>query len=422
MSQKSNAQALGSQKASDSTSDWPLSIRLLLNLGHAIDHMFLLIFAAAVGVIAVEFQYDHWEDLMPYGVGAFVMFGLCAMPAGRLGDLWGRRQMMLVFFFGMAGATLLAAMSSSSVQIAISLTLVGVFASIYHPVGIPMLVQRSLRPGMTIGINGLWGNMGVAVAALLTGFLVKWFGWRAAFAVPALLSFICGVLFLVLCPKETEPPSKRASKASVQLPRKLLARALLVMTIASASGNLLYNFTTNGNGQLLIERFEGIIDDPAVLGTLLAIVYAIAAFAQVVVGKLLDRFEVKPLFVGIVLSQIPLLLLISYAEGWLMYAALLAAMVFIFGAIPFTDVMIVRYVDDRMRSRVAGIRFTISLGFSALAVWALGPFVKSSGFSNLFLLMALISLCTLSVVSLLPSERKVASMRLNMDDQAVGAD
>jgi predicted MFS family arabinose efflux permease len=220
------------------------------------------------------------------------------------------------------------------------------------------------------------------------------------------------VLFWLWCPHETEPPSKRGSKAKVQLPRNMLARALLVMTMAAVSGNLLYNFTTNGNGQLMAERFAGIIEDPALLGSLLALVYGIAAFAQIVVGKLLDRFHVKPLFLGIVMIQIPLLLLVSVAEGWWMYAGLLAAMIFIFGAIPFTDVMIVRYVDDRIRSRVAGVRFTVSLGISALAVWVLGPFVKSSGFDTLFMFMACLSLCTLATITLLPGERKVAQMRL----------
>jgi MFS family permease len=392
--------------------DLPRNVKLLLNAGHAIDHMFLLIFAAAVGVIAVDFEYAQWEDLMPFGVGAFVLFGLGALPAGRLGDLWGRRQMMLVFFFGMGLSTLLAAASQSAWQLASALTLMGAFASIYHPVGIPMLVQYSTRPGMTIGINGLAGNMGVAVAALLTGFLVKWFGWRAAFAVPAILSFVCGVLFLLWCPNETEPPAKRTIKAKVQLPRNMLARALLVMTMAAVSGNLLYNFTTNGNGQLMVERFRGVLEDPALLGSLLALVYGVAALAQVVVGRLLDRFDIKPLFMTMVLIQIPLLLLVSVSHGWVLYAALLVTMMFIFGAIPFTDVMIVRYVDDRIRSRVAGFRFTVSLGVSALAVWALGPFVKSAGFDMLFVLMAAIAICTLGTVALLPSEKRVAAMSI----------
>jgi MFS family permease len=403
--------------SNDSPRDLPLSIRLLLNAGHAIDHMFLLIFAAAVGVIALDFGFARWEDLMPFGVGAFILFGLGALPAGRLGDLWGRRQMMLVFFFGMGFSALVAAMAQSGWQIAFALTLLGAFASIYHPVGIPMLVQHSPRPGMAIGINGLAGNLGVAVAALATGFLVKWLGWRAAFAVPSVIALTCGVLFWLLCPREAEPPSKRTTKAKVQLPRKLLARALLVLTMAAVSGNLLYNFTTNGNGQLMIERFAGVIEDPAMLGVLLALVYGIGALAQVVVGRLLDRFDVKPLFLTVVLAQIPLLLLVSYAHGWLLYAGLVGCMVFIFGAIPFVDVVIVRYVDDRMRSRVAGLRFTVSLGISALAVWALGPFVKNAGFDTLFVFMAFIALCTVATVALLPSERTVQNASESPSDE-----
>ncbi len=161
------------------------STALLLNIAHALDHMLLLIFATAVGAIAVDFGFADWESLMPYGVGAFMLFGLGSLPAGRLGDLWGRRRMMLIFFFGMAASCLLAAFTQDAWQLAGALTLLGAFSSIYHPVGIPMLVREAPRPGLTIGLNGLSGNLGVAVAALATGVLVKYAGWRAAFVVPA---------------------------------------------------------------------------------------------------------------------------------------------------------------------------------------------------------------------------------------------
>ena len=83
------------------------SVKLLLNIGHALDHMYLLIFAASVGVVATDFGFNSWEDLMPYGVGAFIMFGLGSIPSGRLGDLWGRRNMMLIFFIGIGLSALL---------------------------------------------------------------------------------------------------------------------------------------------------------------------------------------------------------------------------------------------------------------------------------------------------------------------------
>jgi MFS family permease len=385
-------------------SDLAGRVRVLLNVGHAIDHMFLLIFATAVGTIAAEFGFTRWEDLMPYGVGAFVLFGLGSLPAGRLGDLWGRRRMMLVFFFGIGASALLAALTRNAWQLAAALTLLGAFAAIYHPVGIPMLLQSTRNPGAVIGINGLSGNLGIAVAALSTGFMVQWFGWRAAFALPGLLAIGCGVLFARLCPEESEAPSRRTTKATVSLPPSLLARVLVVMTAASVTIGLLFNFSTNGNAQLLAERFRGVVEDPALLGTLLAGVYAVASLAQVVVGRLIDRLPLKPLYLGIAAAQIPLLALATQAQGWWMLVLLLAVMVTIFGAIPFTEAMIARYVDDRIRSRVAGARLTVSIGISSLAVWLLGPLVKASSFSTLLWMMAAIAACTVLVVLWLPGE------------------
>ena len=389
----------------------PRAVALLLNVAHALDHLFLLIFATAVAAIARDFGFARWEDLMPYGVGAFLMFGLGSLPAGKLGDSWGRRPMMLVFFFGLGASALLASIAQNVWQLAAALTLLGTFTAIYHPVGIPMLVQGAKKPGATIGVNGLAGNLGIAAAALVTGFLVQAIGWRAAFAVPGLACIALGLLFAKVVPAEAEPPSQRKRASAVTLAPGQLARVLMVMTVASATAGLLFNLTTNGNGQLLAERLRGVVDDPATLGSLLAAVYAVASLAQVVVGRLLDRMPLKRLQMIIVLAQAPLLALASMAQGWWLYAALLGVMILIFGAIPFTDAVIVRYVDDRMRSRVAGLRLTISLGISSLAVWALGPVVKASSFETLLMVMAGISLCTAAALLALPGERAAASMR-----------
>jgi MFS family permease len=379
---------------------------LLLNLGHALDHLFMLIFATAVTSIAADFGFHRWEDLMPYGVGAFFLFGLGSLPSGRLGDIWGRRQMMTVFFVGLGASALLVACTRTAWQLAGALALLGAFASIYHPVGIPMVVQGSRRPGAVIGINGLAGNLGVALAAVLTGLLIQAHGWRAAFIAPGVLSIACGLLFWRLAPAEMAPPAKRAGKAAAPLPPALVARAFVVMTAAAVSSSLLFNFSTNGNARLLAERLQGTIDDPARLGMLLAMVYAVASLSQLVVGRLIDRMRIKWLYLGIACAQAPLLLLAAYSSGWPLYALLLATMICIFGAIPFTDALIVRYVDDRMRSRATGMRLAVSFGISSIAVWLLGPVVKAGGFTTLLLIMAGISVCTAAIVAWLPEEQR----------------
>ena len=387
---------------------FPPVVNVLLNIAHGIDHMFLLIFATAVATIAVEFGFNNWTDLMPYSVGAFVLFGLGSLPAGRLGDLWGRRIMMIIFFIGMGVAALLTALTQNAWQLAAALTLLGTFAAIYHPVGIPMLVQNVPNPGAVIGLNGLAGNLGIAVAALVTGFLVKWIGWRAAFVAPGIIAIACGIVFAIACPKESESPSKRkGGKARVKLTPAMLARAFAVMTAAAAVSTVLFNFTTNGNAQLLSEGFRGVIEDPALLGILLALIYAIASIAQLVVGRLIDRMPFKPLQLWMSVIQIPLLIIAAHTQDWWLFAALLAVMVFVFGSIPFTDAMIVRYVDDRMRSRVAGMRLTVAFGFSSAAVWILGPMVKHIGFSNALWIMAGIAAIKAAIVLLLPDEPAV---------------
>ena len=376
--------------------------QVLLNVAHAIDHWVLLVFATAVSSIALDFGFSRWEDLMPYATGAFFAFGFGSLPAGRLGDTWGRRPMMLAFFFGLGASLLLVAVAQGPWQIAIALTLMGLFSSIYHPVGIPMLLRDARQPGRTIGINGLAGNLGIAVAALVTGVLVKFFGWRVAFAVPALVSVGCGLLFARLSPPEGEPPTRRGATTSA-LPPALLLRAVAVITVIATTSALLFNFTTNGNTELLRERMAAVVSDPAALGLLLALVYAIASLAQLLVGTLIDRLPVKQLLLAIVALQVPLFLLAAQAQGWIFFVLIVLFMGAVFGAIPFIDALIVRFVDDRIRSQVAGARLAISFSISSLAVYLLGPVVKNSGFGFLLVTMAGIAVVTLAAAAWLPS-------------------
>lgn len=183
-----------------------------------------------------------------------------------------------------------------------------------------------------------------------------------------------------------------------------LARLLLVMTVAAACSSVVFNVTTNGNAQLLAERFAQIMDDPARLGLLLGALYAVASLAQLVVGRLIDRMALKPLYLTVLLAQVPFLLLAAYAQGWWLYASLVCMTIFLFGSIPFNDTMIVRYIDDGMRSRVTGMRLAITLSLSSLALWLLGPFVKTWGFANMLLLLAGLALCAVVAVLGLPKE------------------
>lgn len=375
---------------------------ILLNLGHAIDHMFLLIFATAVSSIALEFGLERWEDLMPYSVTAFFLFGIGSLPSGKLGDHWGRRPMMLVFFFGMGLASVLVGAANTPLQIAWALALLGCFASIYHPIAIPMLVQDTQRPGWTIGVNGLCGNLGVALAAVITGYLVKYQGWRMAFFIPGAVCMACGVMFWLVSPQEKAAPARKKVVDS-QSSGKSIAKLLLIMTMASTTGSLLFNLSTNSNYELLSQRMHEISQDPAYIGTLLGLVYGVASLTQLLVGHWIDRYPLRKLYMAVIIYQAVCITMATWLDGWLFYAILFLFMAGIFGAVPFTDAMIARYVDDAQRSRVSGMRLTVSLGGSSLAVLLIGPIVKQAGFTALLSVMLITSVITFLVISQLPS-------------------
>jgi MFS family permease len=140
----------------------------------------------------------------------------------------------------------------------------GAFASIYHPGRHPDARTAHEAAGAVIGVNGLVGNLGIAVAAVMTGLLVKYFGWRMAFVVPGLITIALGILFWRVVPQEQRRPrgARQANRSSAQRARE----AVLVLTVTSTCGSLVFNFTTNGNGELMADRLRNVTADPAVIG------------------------------------------------------------------------------------------------------------------------------------------------------------
>jgi len=132
-------------------------------------------------------------------VPGFVLFGAAALPAGWLGDRWSQSKMMAAFFFGAGGAAIITGLAQSTIGLFIGLTLMGLFASIYHPVGIAWLVQHSEKRGRSLGVSGLFGSLGTAAAAIVAGTLADLVSWRAAFIVPGILVMALGVVFFSIC-------------------------------------------------------------------------------------------------------------------------------------------------------------------------------------------------------------------------------
>jgi MFS family permease len=358
-----------------------------LNIGHFLDHLAMLVFPTVVLALARDWDRSY-SELLPLTLGGFIAFGAFALPAGWLADHWSRYRMMLVFFFGIGGSLFITGFADSAWQIGAGLTLVGMFAAIYHPVGIAMLVAAPAKLGSALGWNGLWGNLGLAAAALISGALMDVFGWRAAFFVPGVICLAAGVGFLTMVP-DPGPVKKGARSLGLHVDRRTMTRIFTVLLVATACGGIIFNSTTVAMPKVFDERLRELTQSNFGVGALVACVYTLAAFAQVAMGALIDRFELRRLMIGIALVQIPLLALAANLQGWAMLAAAIAMMLAVFGQIPLNDAIVGKYCADEYRARVLAVRYVISLGVAAVGVPLIAVLHRTEGgFRNVFLVLA----------------------------------
>jgi MFS family permease len=379
-----------------------------LNLGHFLDHLAMLIYATAVLVMTAEFGLSY-EAMLPLSLGGFIAFGGGSLPAGWLGDRWGRRNMMVVFFLGLGGALIVTGFAVRPWQIVLCLTLVGIFAAIYHPVGIAMLVKDQARVGRALGWNGVWGNLGLASAALIAGWFADHLSWRAAFIAPGLFSVLAGIAFALLVPQAAAPAAQAASKAR-PVPDALARRVFALVTVATMCSGVIFAATTNAMPKIFDERLAALVHTTSGIGTLVSIVYLIAAMAQLLVGQLIDRRSLRGVFLTLAALQVPLLLLGGALTNWAMLIVAAVMMFVIFGLIPINDAMVARYAQDAWRSRVYAVRYVVSFGASLPAI----PLVaylqpRAAGFAPLFAVLAAIALGTLAAALLFPSEARATA-------------
>jgi MFS family permease len=378
-----------------------------LNLAHAYDHFFLLIFPTAVLALAPAWDMSYGEALA-FGSAAFVMFGLGTLPAGWLGDRWSRTALMSVFFIGIGGAAIVTGLAQGPVSLTLGLGLLGLFASIYHPVGTALVVQNARHAGRALGINGVFGNLGVAAAGLVTGTLAAWLGWRAAFILPGALAVLTGLVFArYVGPAMAEPAGGRQdARPKVAIAANAQLRMFVVIGVASLFGGIVFHGTTVALPKIFEVRLAAVVDDLAAIGVLVSLVFALAALAQIAVGQLLDRVGARPLLPAVALLQALCLFGAIELWGWGMLLIALPMMLFVFGEIPIAAWLVGRYVAPRWQSRVFALQYALSLGVSAAVVPLIAVLYEATGgFEALFLTMAAAAVVVAAAALLLPRVR-----------------
>jgi MFS family permease len=352
---------------------------LFLNIGHFLTHLFMLLYPTVVLALEVEWRRPYAE-LIALALPGFIAYAAGAVPAGWLADRWSRKGVLAIFFIGIGLASILTGFARSPLEIAVGLAAIGLFASIYHPVGIAMVVEGRDKVGKALGLNGVWGNFGVAVAALVAGVLTDALGWRYAFFVPGAIAALLGVGFALVV--KVDPAPRRpapAAAAPVPLGKRVPLGIFAVIVIGTLSMGLVFNAVTVSLPKLFEDGLAMLGGSVTNVGLLVSAAIAGAAFVQVGTGMLIDRFPVKPIWLAILALEIPLLVLAGWAAGAGLLVVAIPLVFVVIGEIPIQDALVARYSSAAWRSRVYAAKFVLAIGSSAAVVPLIALFHGSSG-------------------------------------------
>ena len=339
------------------------------NTGHALSHLFMMIYPTVVLALEVEFS-QPYHVLISLMLAGNILFGAAALPAGYLGDKWGAINMMVVFFLGTGLSAILVGFANNEIQIVLSFALVGFFGSIYHPVGIAWIARTINNRGKALGINGVFGSAGMGIAPIMAGILTDFFSWRAAFIIPGIFCVTIGVILLIFSFKgliqEYDPEVERDIPESSEGDMK---KGILLLLFTVACTGLIYQATSFMLPKLIEMRLSDFLGDGLIgVGAMVSTIYFLSGGMQLFGGWMADRFQLKRVYLICWVLQVPLLIIAWFLNTALIFPVL--AMMVVANTIgsPAENSLFARYSPPKWRSTAFGVKFVLARGVAALAV------------------------------------------------------
>jgi MFS family permease len=384
--------------------------------GHFLHHVLTGLFLTLAVVLerAWELPYDRVIALWTWGA---LLIGLGAPAAGWLADRFGNAPMMAAFFLGAGSATVAAGFVAGPSGMAGALAVLGVFGAIYHPVGLSWVSRAApaATRGRVMGLVGISGSIGVAVAALAAGGIAALAGWRAALVVPGLACIAMGAALLVAMRLGRVADGRAPAGATTATPGEEEARTpiavLVVLAVTFCLGSLLYTAFATATPKWVSESLslDGVAD-AARIGLVVGLVFLAGSVGQLLGGALADRWSLKWLYVLTFLCKLPLLVLAGLVGGPAAVAVAAVVVLMLDFSAPVENLLLARYSSGRRRGLAFGIKF--AMGFAAAplgvnlvsAMWGQG-----TGFGPFFLVLAGLTATMLLAALFLPGRAPSAA-------------
>ena len=361
---------------------------LLLNIGHALNHYLLLVFPTVALFLMQPWQMSYAELIKLGSVGALA-YGAGALPAGWLADRYGRHTMMTVFLLSIGLASILTGMAQHPWQLMLAVSLVGLFAAIYHPVGIAMVYEISDKPGRALAINGVAGNLGLAVAAICTTGLAQYLGWCWAFILPGVLALLCGYVYAKSTNNFILQTEHQLKSTNLDKTKTNMVYIFIAILVIAACGGLVFNSLTTALPKIIAETYQAKEFSITKVGGIATAMLIFSSMAQLIIAVLLEKYSPEKLLICLTSMQVIALFIASESESPM--GPLLVAIFLTFAQIPVNDMLIGKNSSNAWRSRFYAMKYTIGLSIASIAYWLIALSHESSlGFNMMLTTLALV--------------------------------
>jgi FSR family fosmidomycin resistance protein-like MFS transporter len=359
------------------------------SIGHFFAHLLMLLYPTVVLVLEGRWGMSY-GDLLSLSLGGFVLFGLGALPAGWFGDRWSAEGMMVVFFAGTGSAAIATGFADGPLALALGLAAIGLFGSIYHPVGTAWLVRNARNRGRALGVNGICGSIGLGAASLVAGALAQMIGWRAAFIIPGSLCIATGVALLCCVHRGSRVATTVDRRPEPVASRNDVVRTFIVLSFTMLADGTISQAIPVALPKAFAAGLTGLTDGGTLdAGGFVTLVFLVAATAQLVGGWLADLFAMKAVYILAWAIQAPLFILGAQARDVPLLAAMIAVNYLGVLAVPAENALLARYTPAQWRATAYGAKFLLALGVSTIGVKLVAVIYDGTGsFAPLWLTLA----------------------------------
>jgi MFS family permease len=366
-------------------------------------HFFAAFYFVLVLPLEAEWGVAYHELVELWTLGA-LMVGAVALPAGWLADRWSAPGMMAVMFLGLGGMALAGAHAEGPAELRWVLAGIGVFAAIYHPVGVAWVVRTATARGKALGINGIFGSLGIAGSGLVTGVLIDVGGWRTALLIPGAISILTGLLLMGLMRAGLVRDAAPVASTQAEPSRSEMALGFGLLVFTMGSIGFVFNATQTSLPKLFATRVPILAGAGAMgIGTVVALVYFVSGATQILGGHLADRLPLKHVYLGGLLALAPVQLLMARTGGLGLLAAATTSAFLVAAVLPAENLLLARYSPARHHGLAYAVKFVVAFGAAPLAVQAVARIQQATGgFEWVFLSLAVLAVLATASASQLP--------------------